>query len=118
MSSDRRSWLRFQTVLPVVIESTDHGAQRCVARNVSCGGLCVELAEPLPLGSEVIVWFMTPDGARIGASGVVKNHYVFNYWTDRIPRQLRGMGVRFLSFDGVGEQRLASSLDRLTAVLQ
>ena len=111
--SERRSWLRFRTALPVLIESQLHGAMRCVARNVSKGGLCVELHEPLPLGTAISVWFIAPDGTRIGAAGVVKNHYIFNYFCDQKQRQVRGMGVRFTGFEPDSEGKLRDSLGRL-----
>lgn len=116
MEAERRSYLRFETVLPVVVETPGHGAHRYVARNVSCGGLCLETQEPLPLGTSLRVWFVAPDGTRIGASGLVRNHYVFNYTNGQRPRQCRGMGVRFTAFHDSGERALRSVIRRMLAV--
>lgn len=112
--AERRSYLRFETVLPVLIESHQYGSLRCIARNVSTGGLCLEMDEPFPLGSAVRVWFTAPDGTQISATGQVKHHYVFNYCSgpERY-RQLRGMGVRFTEFETTSEHALNNVLDRL-----
>jgi hypothetical protein len=115
MEADRRSYLRFETVLPVLIETPGQETQRYVARNVSCGGLCLETREPLPLGTPIRVWFVAPDGTRIGASGLVRNHYVFNYRTGDRTRQCRGMGVRFTAFHDSGERALRSVIERMLA---
>ena len=113
MPANKRSWLRFQTVMPVLIRSKTHGDFRCVARNVSEGGICVEMREALPLGSNIEVEFIAPDGTKIGASGVVRNQYVFNYCRDRRHRQLRGIGVRFSDFDDGSAKDLNVALDRI-----
>ena len=112
-TSERRSYLRFRTVLPVLVDSPVHGTRRCIARNVSSGGLCVEMDDPFPLNSEVRVWFVAPDGTRITATGMVRNHYFFNYCTGDRHRQLRGMGVRFVDFRDTGEHALKSVLSRM-----
>ncbi|MCB9558687.1 MAG: PilZ domain-containing protein [Deltaproteobacteria bacterium] len=111
--TDRRSWLRFRTILPVLLESPLYGQQRCIARNVSGGGICIELADPLPLGTELRVRFTAPNGTEIVAIGCVRNHYVFNYATRQRYRQLRGIGIRFTAFDGAAETRLRRVLDRM-----
>ncbi|MCA9670885.1 MAG: PilZ domain-containing protein [Myxococcales bacterium] len=116
-SAERRSFLRFETVLPVLIEVHGHGTQRCIARNVSCGGLCVELREPPAIGTHVRVWFVTPGGARIAAWGIVKNHYVFNYYADKRPRQVRGAGIRFAAFEDGDRELLEATLEKIEAQL-
>ena len=78
--SQRREHLRFDKVFTVRVESMLFGDVMCVARNVSAGGIFLELADPLPLGATVRVCFPVPDGSgEVVAVGEVKNHYFINY---------------------------------------
>ena len=64
----------------VRLESLLFGEIYCVARNVSAGGIFLELPDPLPLGAAVRVCFPVPDGSGdVVATGEVKNHYFINY---------------------------------------
>lgn len=103
MNSERRQSLRFETCVLVRVQSTEHGITHCVARDVSAGGIFLEMREPLPLGAAVRVWFENPgeDGASISAVGEVKNHYFLQYGDadTQTPRSLTGMGVRFVKFE-------------------
>jgi len=94
---ERRSALRLDKVFPVQVESTLYGTIRCVARNISKGGMFLETAEPFPLGTEVEIHF-EHGGESIVARGEVKNHYFFNYAVGSSPQSLSGMGIRFLGF--------------------
>ncbi len=112
---DKRTALRFDNAFPVDISSEIFGDTPAIARNISEGGIFVELPEPLPLGSEVRVRFSTPDSdAEIVARGEVKGHYYLNY-ADRqqSPRSLVGMGVRFHAFEQDGQEMLGLSLTRM-----
>ena len=71
-SPEKRQHLRFDKVFPVRVESVRFGELPGVARNVSAGGIFIEMREPLPLGSRVRVSFCNPDEtAEIVAIGEV-----------------------------------------------
>jgi hypothetical protein len=110
----RREHLRFDKVFMVRIESALFGATACVARNISAGGIFLELADPLPLGCAIRVCFPVPDGSgEVVAIGEVKNHYFINYAQDGISRAVAGMAVRFTSFESESHRILEDCLGRL-----
>jgi PilZ domain len=110
----RRQHLRFDKVFTVRIESLLFGDLVCVARNISAGGIFLELAEPLPLGCELRVCFPVPDGSgEVVAVGEVKNHYFINYVQDGISRAIAGMAVRFTAFESDSNRILEDCLGRL-----
>ena len=111
---DQRQHLRFDKVFPVRLESILFGDVPCVARNVSAGGIFLEIAEPLPLGARVRVCFLTPDeSAEVVALGEVKNHYFMNFAQKGVTKSVAGMAVRFLGFEDGGQQVLNDCLDRM-----
>ena len=72
---DKRQAIRFDKAFPVSISSADFGEACAVARNISSGGIMLEVQDPLPLGTEVRVHFSMPDSqSQIIARGEVKNH--------------------------------------------
>jgi len=98
---------------PVRVESILFGELDCVARNVSAGGIFVEMSEPLPLGAHVRVSFLSADNsAEIVALGEVKNHYFMNFAREGLTHSVSGMAVRFYSFENESQQILADCLDR------
>ena len=110
-NTERRNWLRWDQVFPVLIESPLHGFMNCFARNVSCGGLFIETRAPLPLGSQLRLYFSLPDGQQgFAAEGQVKNHYFLNYGSDSGPQATMGMGVLFTQFEDGGASLLKESL--------
>src|SRR6185295_13819334 len=54
-SARRREHLRFDKVFSVRVESLLFGDLVCVARNISAGGIFLEVADPLPLGATLRV---------------------------------------------------------------
>ena len=77
----------------VRLESLLFGEIYCVARNVSAGGIFLELPDPLPLGAAVRVCFPVPDGSgEVVATGEVKNHYFINYTQGGTSRAVAGHG--------------------------
>ena len=113
-SSRRREHLRFDKVFSVRVESLLFGDLTCVARNISAGGLFLEVADPLPLGATLRVCFPVPDGSgEVVAVGEVKNHYFINYMKDGMSRCVTGMAVRFTSFESDSHRILADCLTRL-----
>jgi hypothetical protein len=113
-ASDQRADLRFDKMFAVRVESLLFGEIYCVARNVSAGGIFLELADPLPLGATVRVCFPVPDGSgEIVATGDVKNHYFINFTQAGSSRAVAGMAVRFTSFENEGHHILADCLTRM-----
>ena len=91
--------LRFDKVFPVIVGSELYGDGVGIARNISLGGMMVEMVEPLPLGCCVTVHFRMPDSrGDITVRAEVKHHYCFNYFRDDTARRVRAMGLRFLEF--------------------
>jgi hypothetical protein len=112
--SQRREHLRFDKLFMVRIESLLFGDMNCVARNISAGGVFLELSDPLPLGSTLRVCFPVPDGSgEVVAVGEVKNHYFINYMKDGLNRAVTGMAVRFTAFESDSHRILADCLTRL-----
>ena len=111
---EQRQHLRFDKMFAVRIESLLFGESVCVARNVSAGGIFVELADPLPLGATVRVCFPVPDGSgEVVATGEVKNHYFINFNQGGTHRAVSGMAVRFTSFENESHHVLADCLGRM-----
>jgi PilZ domain len=113
-ASDQRAHLRFDKMFAVRVESLLFGEIYCVARNISAGGIFLELSDPLPLGATVRVCFPVPDGSgEVVATGEVKNHYFINFTQGGSIRAVAGMAVRFTSFENEGHHVLADCLTRM-----
>lgn len=117
--SDRRSAARIDKLFRVMLSTEEHGELWYLARNISGTGMFVEMAEPLPLRTKVIVRFALPgQTAGICAVARVQNHYYLQYADpprahereaepgepgpgvavqSRV-RGLTGVGLRFLRF--------------------
>lgn len=96
---ERRAASRIDKVFRVLISTEEWGDQWFVARNISATGMFVEMADPLPLNTKVIVRFAVPgDDAAICAMARVQNHYYVHYSEGDALRGLTGVGVRFLRF--------------------
>jgi hypothetical protein len=106
--ADQRAHLRFDKMFTVRVESLLFGETYCIARNVSAGGIFLELPDPLPLGASVRVCFLTPEG-----TGEVKNHYFINYTQGGSSRAVAGMAVRFTSFENESHHVLADCLNKM-----
>src|SRR5260221_13836584 len=77
---DQRAHLRFDKMFAVRVESLLFGEIYCVARNISAGGIFLDLPDPLPLGATARVCFPVPDGSGVGvATGEVKKPYFFTF---------------------------------------
>lgn len=111
---EQRAHLRFDKMFVVRLESLLFGEIYCVARNVSAGGIFLEIPDPLPLGAAVRVCFPVPDGSGdVVATGEVKNHYFINYTQGGTNRAVAGMAVRFTSFENESHHVLADCLSRM-----
>lgn len=110
---DKREHLRFDKVFPVRLESVLFGEMRAIARNVSAGGIFVEMRDPLPLGSRVRVSFLNPqETTEIIALGEVKNHYFINYAHKGTTQSVVGMAIRFEKFEEDSQLALSDCLNR------
>jgi len=111
---EQRAHLRFDKMFVVRLESLLFGEIYCVARNVSAGGIFLELPDPLPLGAAVRVCFPVPDGSGdVVAAGEVKNHYFINYTQGGTTKAVAGMAVRFTSFENESHHVLTDCLSRM-----
>jgi hypothetical protein len=96
---EKRFDMRFDKVFPVLVGSELYGDAHGIARNMSAGGMLIEMADMLPLGSLVTVHFRGADGqSEIVARAEVKHHYCLNFATTGEPAGARGMGLRFVEF--------------------
>lgn len=112
--AEQRAHLRFDKMFTVRVESPLFGELYCVARNVSAGGIFLELRDPLPLGASVRVCFLAPDSSgEVVATGEVKNHYFMNFTQAGATRAVAGMAVRFTSFENESHHVLADCLSRM-----
>ncbi|MCA9694968.1 MAG: PilZ domain-containing protein [Myxococcales bacterium] len=99
MHVERRSSARIDKVFRVLLSTEETGDQWFVARNISTSGMFVEMADPVPLRTKVIVRFQLPgDDAAICAVARVQNHYYLQYAGHDGLRALSGVGLRFLRF--------------------
>lgn len=120
--ADQRIHVRFDKLFPVVVGSELYGDSPAIARNISAGGMLVEMAFPLPLGSAVTVHFTCPrpdgDADEIVARAEVKHHYCLNYVMTRgdgEPAVMRAIGLRFVEFeDDLPPERLLDGWTRET----
>jgi len=111
---EQRAHLRFDKMFTVRIESVLFGEIYCIARNVSAGGIFLEIPDPLPLGATIRVCFPVPDGSgEVVATGEVKNHYFINYTQNGISKAVAGMAVRFTAFENESHQILRECLGRM-----
>lgn len=62
MLRERRQGPRLRLAVPVLIDGPE-GIKRCLARDLSPGGLFVEHPAALPPGTELRVTFTVPDGS-------------------------------------------------------
>lgn len=99
VSPDRRAAARIDKVFRVLVCSEEAGEQWLVARNISATGMFVEMADPIPLKTKVIVRFRLPeDDASICAVARVQNHYYLQFSDGEGLRGLCGVGLKFVRF--------------------
>jgi hypothetical protein len=96
---ERRACARIDKLFRVLVFSEEFGEQWFMARNISETGMFVEMPEPLPLRTKVIVRFQVPtDDAAICAIARIQNHYYLQYAGATGIQALSGAGLRFLRF--------------------
>jgi hypothetical protein len=124
---EKRIHTRFDKAFLVVIGSELYGDTAAIARNISAGGILVEMTYAPPLGTVVTVHFQcvrgddqlersetgggAPDGSAGGAEGraprgidelvvraEVKHHHYLNFTGGNDAASARAIGLRFLEF--------------------
>jgi hypothetical protein len=99
---NQRIHVRFDKMFPVVVGSELYGDCTAIARNISAGGMLVEMADPLPLGSVVTVRFEHDRGDgrvdEISARAEVKHHFCLNFSQRDEPSLMRAIGLRFVEW--------------------
>ena len=103
---EKRIHTRFDKALLVVIESELYGDSVAVARNVSAGGILVEMTYAPPLGTVVTVHFQHAHGDDLDEMVVraeVKHHHYLNFSGSGEAAATRAIGLRFIDFVDAGE---------------
>jgi hypothetical protein len=108
-AAEKRIHTRFDKAFVVVIGSELYGDAVAVARNVSAGGILVEMSYAPPLGTVVTVHFQVAreDGGidELVARAEVKHHHYLNFASDgNEAAATRAIGLRFLEFVDAGER--------------
>jgi hypothetical protein len=106
--SEKRIHTRFDKAFVVVVGSELYGDSVAIARNVSAGGILVEMSYAPPLGSVVTVHFQhicegeTPSVDEIVARAEVKHHHYLNFTGGNESASSRAIGLRFIEFVDAG----------------
>jgi hypothetical protein len=104
---EKRIHTRFDKAFLVVIGSELYGDSVGIARNVSAGGILVEMSYAPPLGTVVTVHFQyaREDGQldELIARAEVKHHHYLNFTGGDEAASTRAIGLRFLEFVDAGE---------------
>jgi hypothetical protein len=99
---EKRIHTRFDKAFLVVIESELYGDTVAIARNVSAGGILVEMSYAPPLGTQVTVHFQhARDDDQLDEIMVraeVKHHHYLNFAGGEDAASARAIGLRFIEF--------------------
>lgn len=99
---EKRIHTRFDKAFLVVIGSELYGDTVAIARNVSTGGILVEMTYAPPLGTVVTVHFQhARDDDQLDELVVraeVKHHHYLNFAGGNDAASTRAIGLRFLEF--------------------
>jgi hypothetical protein len=105
---DKRIHTRFDKAFPVLVASEMFGDAHAIARNVSAGGILVEMAYAPPLGTVVTVHFQHAREDDIVDELVVraevKHHHYLNFTGAGDAAASRAIGLRFLEFVDANER--------------
>lgn len=106
--SEKRIHTRFDKAFPVVIGSELYGDTWAIARNVSGGGILVQMNYAPPLGTVVTVHFQNNRGDdlidEIVVRAEVKHHHYLNFAGNDEAASTRAVGLRFIEFVDAGER--------------
>ena len=108
---EKRTHNRFDKAFPVMIGSELYGDGYAIARNVSAGGILVEMSYAPPLGTIVTVHFQHARGDEgldeIVARAEVKHHHYLNFrehgQAAGESASARAIGMRFIEFIDAGD---------------
>lgn len=103
---EKRIHIRFDKAFLVMIGSELYGDTVAVARNISAGGILVEMSYAPPLGTVVTVHFQhvrDDDQAEAAIDQLivraeVKHHHYLNFTGGNDAASARAIGLRFLDF--------------------
>jgi hypothetical protein len=99
---EKRIHTRFDKAFLVVIGSELYGDSTAIARNISAGGILVEMTYAPPLGTVVTVHFQAPRDNdlmdEIVARAEVKHHHYLNFNGSEDQASTRAIGMRFIEF--------------------
>jgi hypothetical protein len=111
---EKRIHTRFDKAFLVVIGSELYGDTWAIARNVSAGGILVEMSYAPPLGTVVTVHFqhVRSDDLmdEIVVRAEVKHHHFLNFKTSDETAATRAIGLRFIEFVDAGDRVAADRL--------
>ena len=105
---EKRIHTRFDKAFLVVIGSELYGDSTAIARNVSAGGILVEMSYAPPLGTIVTVHFQNARADdlldEIVVRAEVKHHHYLNFTGSGEAASTRAIGLRFIEFVDAGER--------------
>ena len=105
---EKRIHTRFDKAFLVVIGSELYGDSFAIARNVSAGGILVEMTYAPPLGTVVTVHFQHARAEdlldEIVVRAEVKHHHYLNFTGSGEAAATRAIGMRFLEFVDPGHR--------------
>lgn len=105
---EQRLHTRFDKAFLVMIGSELYGDSYAVARNISAGGILVEMTYAPPLGTVVSVHFQHARDDdqldEIVARAEVKHHHYLNFTGGNDAASSRAIGMRFIEFVDPGER--------------
>ena len=114
IAGEKRVHMRFDKAFLVMVGSELYGDAHAVARNVSAGGILVEMPYAPPLGTVVTVHFQHARGEdlvdEIVVRAEVKHHHYLNFHGSGEHAAARAVGLRFLEFVDAGERIAADRL--------
>jgi hypothetical protein len=112
--NEKRIHTRFDKAFLVVIGSELYGDSFAIARNVSAGGILVEMSYAPPLGTVVTVHFQHARSEdeldEIVVRAEVKHHHYLNFTGSGEAASTRAIGLRFLEFVDPGDRVDARAL--------
>jgi hypothetical protein len=108
VQAEKRIHTRFDKAFLVVIGSELYGDSFAIARNVSAGGILVEMNYAPPLGTVVTVHFQHARADdlmdEIVVRAEVKHHHYLNFTGSGEAAKARAIGMRFLEFVDPGDR--------------
>ena len=111
---EKRIHTRFDKAFLVVIGSELYGDTWAIARNVSAGGILVEMSYAPPLSTVVTVHFQHARGDdlmdEIVVRAEVKHHHFLNFKGNEETAATRAIGLRFIEFVDAGDRVAADRL--------